>query len=275
MTRNGFTPCWGISSGKLRGSRRLLQHGSHRPAHGFPLEREGRAHADPAARWNAEPGERDQRPRRHRGHQYRGARLAHARRGLVARRHRHRHRQPGGNTQGVAINRRGEVAGFGGPCPTCQPQAFYWSRETGIVVLGTFGGFRGFVFGIDHDGRVAGWYETPDQVGHAFLWTRQGGKGRSPGPGRAQHGVGRHPRTRPGHRPCRGRLRNVARGDLGARQVVTPTRAPVAPTHTPAGEAPHRRLPCSIPRLRSPNAKGPIAPRPLDPAPSDRQAAAP
>ncbi|HEX8691633.1 MAG TPA: hypothetical protein VF746_04385 [Longimicrobium sp.] len=82
----------------------------------------------------------------------------------------------GGNTQGVAINRRGEVAGFGSPCPTCQPEAFYWSAETGIVVLGTFGGFRSFAFGIDDDGRVAGWYQTADQVRHAFVWTLEGGK---------------------------------------------------------------------------------------------------
>lgn len=82
----------------------------------------------------------------------------------------------GGNTQGVAINRRGEVAGFGSPCPTCQTQAFYWSAETGIVALGTFGGFRSFAFGIDDDGRVAGWYQTADQVRHAFVWTLEGGK---------------------------------------------------------------------------------------------------
>jgi len=89
----------------------------------------------------------------------------------------------GGNTQGVAINRRGEVAGFGSPCPTCQSQAFYWSVETGIIALGTFGGFRSFAFGIDDDGRVAGWYQTADQVRHAFVWTRQGGKVELPGLG--------------------------------------------------------------------------------------------
>ena len=89
----------------------------------------------------------------------------------------------GANTQGLAINRRGEVVGFGFPCPACQPQALYWSAETGIIPLGTFGGFRSFVFGIDDDGRVAGWYQTADQVRHGFVWTREGGKVDLPGLG--------------------------------------------------------------------------------------------
>ena len=101
----------------------------------------------------------------------------------------------GGNTQGVAINARGEVAGFGTPCPTCQPEAFYWSAETGIVGLGTFGGFRSFVFGIDDGGRVAGWYQTADQVRHAFVWTLEGGKVDLPslgGPSTASGGINNH-----------------------------------------------------------------------------------
>ena len=88
----------------------------------------------------------------------------------------------GGNTQGVAINRRGEVVGNGFACPTCQFEAFYWSVETGIVPLGA-GGVRSFVFGIDDDGRVAGWYQTADQVRHAFVWTLEGGKVDLPGLG--------------------------------------------------------------------------------------------
>ena len=82
----------------------------------------------------------------------------------------------GGNTTARSINDVGEVAGFGSPCPACQPHAFYWSAATGIVDLGTFGGFRSFAFEIDNRGRVTGFYETPGNVRHAFVWTLAGGK---------------------------------------------------------------------------------------------------
>lgn len=82
----------------------------------------------------------------------------------------------GSNTTARSINDRGEVVGFGQPCPGCPQRPFYWSAETGIVDLGTPPGARSFAFEIDNHGRVAGWYESPPGVPHAFIWTLAGGK---------------------------------------------------------------------------------------------------
>ena len=81
----------------------------------------------------------------------------------------------GFNSTARSINDRGEVAGFGQPCPGCPQRPFYWSAETGIVDLGIPPGTRGFAFEIDNHGRVAGWYESPPGVPHAFIWTLAGG----------------------------------------------------------------------------------------------------
>lgn len=82
----------------------------------------------------------------------------------------------GSNTTARSINDHGEVVGFGQPCPGCPQRPFYWSAETGILDLGTPPGARSFVFEIDNHGRVAGWYETPPGVPHAFIWTLAGGR---------------------------------------------------------------------------------------------------
>jgi probable HAF family extracellular repeat protein len=81
----------------------------------------------------------------------------------------------GSSTTARSINDHGEVVGFGQPCPGCPQRPFYWSAETGIVDLGTPPGMRSFAFEIDNHGRVAGWYESPPGVPHAFIWTLQGG----------------------------------------------------------------------------------------------------
>jgi probable HAF family extracellular repeat protein len=96
----------------------------------------------------------------------------------------------GGNTAARSINARGEVVGAGQVCPGCAFHAFYWSHDDGLIDLGTFGGTRSFAFEIDVRGRVAGFYETADQVRHAFIWTKEGGKVDLPTLGGAESSTG-------------------------------------------------------------------------------------
>lgn len=85
----------------------------------------------------------------------------------------------GFSAQARSINDVGEVAGFGRSCPSCPPEAFYWSEADGIIPIGTFGGFQSFSFEIDNQGMVTGRYDTgslSSQVQHAFVWTKSMGK---------------------------------------------------------------------------------------------------
>ena len=49
--------------------------------------------------------------------------------------------------------------------------AFIWSKDTGMVDLGTLGGATSEAFGINDRGQVVGWSYLGDETQHAFIWS--------------------------------------------------------------------------------------------------------
>jgi probable HAF family extracellular repeat protein len=77
-------------------------------------------------------------------------------------------------TDGRAINAAGTVAGNGYTADLA-PQAFVWSRKTGLVDLGTLGGTGSEAVAVGDHGQVAGNAALPDSSNRAFIWTHRGG----------------------------------------------------------------------------------------------------
>jgi probable HAF family extracellular repeat protein len=72
-------------------------------------------------------------------------------------------------TLGHAINDNEEVTGIG--YFTSRTSAFYWSRDTGIVVMHTLGGIIGAGLDINFSGAIVGWSSTASEQTHAALWS--------------------------------------------------------------------------------------------------------
>ncbi|MFZ0317601.1 MAG: hypothetical protein WAL56_00620 [Candidatus Sulfotelmatobacter sp.] len=90
---------------------------------------------------------------------------------------------------GLGINDSGEVVGrcqqtFG----NSPERALLWTQATGMKDLGTLGGESSAAFGINASGEVVGTASTPDNVSHAFYWTRSGGMQEIATPGSASQG---------------------------------------------------------------------------------------
>jgi probable HAF family extracellular repeat protein len=72
-------------------------------------------------------------------------------------------------TLGHAINDNDEVTGIG--YFASSTSAFYWSRDTGIVVMQTLGGSIGAGLDINLAGAIVGWSSTASEQTHAALWS--------------------------------------------------------------------------------------------------------
>jgi probable HAF family extracellular repeat protein len=68
-----------------------------------------------------------------------------------------------------AINDNDEVTGIG--YYTSSTSAFYWSRQTGIVVMQTLGGAIGAGLDINLAGAIVGWSSNASGETHAALWS--------------------------------------------------------------------------------------------------------
>ncbi|MCW3059123.1 MAG: putative extracellular repeat, family [Capsulimonas sp.] len=68
-----------------------------------------------------------------------------------------------------AINNHGEVAGTTGSKDTYR--AFFWKNGK-LTDLGALGGVSSYGCGVNDKGQVVGFYETPDNNTHSFLWER-------------------------------------------------------------------------------------------------------
>jgi probable HAF family extracellular repeat protein len=80
----------------------------------------------------------------------------------------------GGNSQGLAINSFGQVAGQS-RTSTGATHAFLWTAAVGMLDLGSLGGTYSVGFGINDAGNVVGYSKLSNGVEHAFLWTLNGG----------------------------------------------------------------------------------------------------
>lgn len=70
----------------------------------------------------------------------------------------------------LAINNRGEVAGWSQAAPGGSDHAVLW-RNGVAIDLGTLGGLQSQALGIDDSSRVVGWARPAEgQTRHAFLW---------------------------------------------------------------------------------------------------------
>jgi probable HAF family extracellular repeat protein len=72
-------------------------------------------------------------------------------------------------TLGHGINDNDEVTGIG--YLASSTSAFYWSRQTGIVVMQTLGGAIGAGLDINLAGAIVGWSSTASEQTHAALWS--------------------------------------------------------------------------------------------------------
>jgi uncharacterized membrane protein len=76
-----------------------------------------------------------------------------------------------GETVAVAINDRGEIAGFG-TSSSGLTVPFYWSAQTGFIkILDTY---SGNALDINDKGQVVGWFNRNGVI-VGFLWSRRGG----------------------------------------------------------------------------------------------------
>jgi probable HAF family extracellular repeat protein len=71
-----------------------------------------------------------------------------------------------------AINDNDEVTGIGYVFGEAETTAFYWNRNTGIVVMQTLGGETGAGLDINLAGAIAGWSTNPSEQIHASLWSK-------------------------------------------------------------------------------------------------------
>jgi len=81
-------------------------------------------------------------------------------------------------TLGLWVNASGQVVGsrdtvYEHSFRCCR--AFFWSRSTGTIDLGSLGGGFSMAFAINDNGQATGWSFTQDQQSHAYLWTLGGG----------------------------------------------------------------------------------------------------
>lgn len=77
-------------------------------------------------------------------------------------------------TSPTVISDSGLVAGWGNSAAGPE-HAFAWTRRTGVIDLGTFGGANSFAIDADVYGQVVGYATVPGNLRHAFLWNRQQG----------------------------------------------------------------------------------------------------
>lgn len=69
----------------------------------------------------------------------------------------------------VIINDSGQVVGSSGK------QAFVWDSNSGLINIGTLGGFKSGASAINNVGQIVGYAQTPDGYEYAFLWDRNNG----------------------------------------------------------------------------------------------------
>lgn len=103
----------------------------------------------------------------------------------------------GGWAFALDVNDRGEVVGESGLTPPqpgmsrggpgnpgqLETHAFYWSKATGTVDLGTLGGHQSVAWAIDQHGAVFGWSRLAGGGTVAMRWTEQTGMVLIPTPG--------------------------------------------------------------------------------------------
>jgi probable HAF family extracellular repeat protein len=80
----------------------------------------------------------------------------------------------GARSEAVAINGRGQVAGWS-LTMSGKRQAFFWSPATRIVALGTLGGASSWPTAINDLGQVVGTSTTSSGYTHAFFWSARTG----------------------------------------------------------------------------------------------------
>ncbi|MEO0125520.1 MAG: HAF repeat-containing protein [candidate division WOR-3 bacterium] len=82
-----------------------------------------------------------------------------------------------GFSEAIGISGNGEVVvGAWGPPSSVPVKAFRWTRNSGMVNLGTLGGDWSEAWACNYDGSiVVGWSEVSQGDWHAFLWTQERG----------------------------------------------------------------------------------------------------
>ena len=75
----------------------------------------------------------------------------------------------------MGVNNTGQVVGSGDTA-SGNGHAFLWTKEGGMIDLGTLGGSSSMAFAINGKGQVVGESGiVGDAATHAFLWTKEGG----------------------------------------------------------------------------------------------------
>lgn len=74
----------------------------------------------------------------------------------------------------LAINDKGEITG-GSKISTGDTHAFVWSKEEGMIDIGTLGGKNSYAFSINNRGQIVGHSDTSTGEEHAFVWSKEDG----------------------------------------------------------------------------------------------------